>query len=303
MSSTNTIKLVLLGILFILIAVVVISFLIPDAPTQQYMLDFLYWIKNVPRLYGSIILTSIYAVSLVFCFPGTPINLAAGFLFGVWVGSAVTVTGCDIGAILSYLLGRTLGRDWAQNQLMDNKKFALINLAIEKNAWVIIFLMRLSPVVPFGLCNYLFGVTKVGFVVYWTATTAGLIPCTIAYTYLGSLMRNLTDIYSDEGDDQQLIIIVVGVVITVLGIIVITAVTKRTLDRTIEEQAALVGVAELLGKNGEPKDDFVVVSERTPLLVVRASGSYEEPSPLTVKSEKGNNIYEFWGKFQERFRP
>lgn len=95
-------------------------------------------------------------------------------------------------------------------EVSKNKKFSLVSLAVEKNAWLIIFLVRLSPVLPFGLCNYLFGVTKVKFMSYCTATTAGmhsefcivseingivgLIPCTVAYTYLGSLMRDLTDV-------------------------------------------------------------------------------------------------------------
>jgi len=195
------------------------------------------WIEDIDVIYGSITLTVMYAVAMVFCFPGTPFNLAAGFLFGIWLGAAVTIVGCDLGATFAFLLGRTLGKDWAQEQVSKNKKFSLVSLAVEKNAWLIIFLVRLSPVFPFGLCNYLFGVTKVKFSSYWTATTAGLIPCTVAYTYLGGLMRNLTDIYSEDGgDSSSTLLIVIAIAITVLGIGVITLVTKRTLDRTIKQQ-------------------------------------------------------------------
>lgn len=195
------------------------------------------WISNINTVYGSLTLSFIYAVSMIFCFPGTPFNLAAGYMFPVWLGTVVTVVGCDLGATFAFLIGRTLGREWAQEQVAKNKKFSLVSLAVEKNAWLIIFLVRLSPVLPFGLCNYLFGVTKVNFTTYWTATTAGLIPCTVAYTYLGSLMRDLTDLYADDGgNSNSTTLIVLAIVFTVVGITVITLVTKRTLDKTIKQQ-------------------------------------------------------------------
>lgn len=62
---------------------------------------------------------------------------------------------------------------WHLSEVSRNKKFSLVSLAVEKNAWLIIFLVRLSPVLPFGLCNYLFGITKVKFSSYWSATTCG----------------------------------------------------------------------------------------------------------------------------------
>jgi len=238
MNSSQAAKFAVAMVLGSTFIAVIIFFMIPDSPAYEYLLDFMYWIKNIPTLAGSITLTIIYAVSLVLCFPGTPFNLAAGFLFGIWLGSLVTVAGSDIGATLAFLIGRTLGRDWAQRQVLKHRKFELVNLAVEKNAWLIIFLIRLSPVFPFGICNYLFGVTKSKFWTYWSATTAGLIPCTVAYTYIGSLMRSLTDIYSEgsNSSEQQIILVSGAVVITAVGIIVITLVTRNTLVKAMKEQ-------------------------------------------------------------------
>jgi len=234
--NTAKLKLVALTVLSVICLVVIVLFLIPDSPAQEYMWAFMKWIGDINKIYGSLTLTFIYAITMIFCFPGTPFNLAAGYMFGIWVGAIVTVVGCDLGATFAFLIGRTLGREWAQEQVAKNKKFSLVNLAVEHNAWLIIFLVRLSPVLPFGLCNYLFGVTKVNFSSYWTATTAGLIPCTLAYTYLGSLMRDLTDLYSEDGGNSNTTIIVLAIVFTVVGITVITLVTKRTLDKTIAAQ-------------------------------------------------------------------
>eukprot|EP01111_Echinosteliopsis_oligospora_P012600 TRINITY_DN4334_c0_g1_i1.p1 TRINITY_DN4334_c0_g1~~TRINITY_DN4334_c0_g1_i1.p1 ORF type:complete len:277 (-),score=52.55 TRINITY_DN4334_c0_g1_i1:282-1112(-) len=230
----------LAGVMAILLTTIIILFLVPNSPVQTYLMEFMEWIQNIPVIIGSITLMIMYAIAMVFLFPGTPFNLAAGFLYGVWLGAIVTVVGCDLGASLSFLISRTLGREWAQEQVSKNKRFSMINLAVEKNAWLIICLIRLSPVLPFGLCNYIFGVTKVPFTTYWTATTLGLIPCTVAYTYLGSLMRDLSDIYAKDSatssSSTQTTIIALAVVFTLLGIVIITAVTKRTLDKTMKEQ-------------------------------------------------------------------
>jgi len=235
--DVSKLKGVTLGFLCTIVIVVIILFMIPDSPAQQYLLNLMSWIRSINKVYGTVTLTILYSIAILFCFPGTPFNLAAGFLFGIWLGAAVTIIGCDLGATMAFILGRTLGKDWAQVQVAKNKKFSLLSLAVENNAWLIIFLVRLSPVLPFGLCNYLFGVTKVKFSSYWTATTAGLIPCTVAYTYLGSLMKSITDIYNEEGgDSSSTALIAVAIVVTIVGITVITFVTKRTLDKTIKQQ-------------------------------------------------------------------
>lgn len=233
----SKLKGVALAVLCTVIVAIIVLFMVPDSPAQQYLLDLMNWIKSIKKVYGIVTLTVLYAIAILFCFPGTPFNLAAGFLFGIWWGALVTIVGCDLGATLAFMVGRTLGKDWAQAQVAKNKKFSLLSTAVENNAWLIIFLVRLSPILPFGLCNYLFGVTKVKFSSYWTATTAGLIPCTVAYTYLGSLMRNLTDIYNEDGgDSNSTVLIAIAIVVTILGITVITFVTKRTLDKTIKQQ-------------------------------------------------------------------
>eukprot|EP00010_Vexillifera_abyssalis_P003423 CAMPEP_0201555912 /NCGR_PEP_ID=MMETSP0173_2-20130828/52061_1 /ASSEMBLY_ACC=CAM_ASM_000268 /TAXON_ID=218659 /ORGANISM="Vexillifera sp., Strain DIVA3 564/2" /LENGTH=170 /DNA_ID=CAMNT_0047967925 /DNA_START=414 /DNA_END=923 /DNA_ORIENTATION=- len=62
-----------------------------------------------------------------------------------------------------------------------------------KNGLHIVFLLRLSPVMPFPLLSYIFGVSKIDFVEYATGTLLGLLPATLIETYLGQEMKNLTD--------------------------------------------------------------------------------------------------------------
>jgi len=182
--NAHLFKVVALLCLMMTIITLVVLFFIPDSPAQVYLLSLMEWLRQIPKTWGAILLSLLYAGALVFCLPGTPFNLAAGFLFDTWIGSVVNIIGCDLGACIAFFLGRTLGREWAQQKILANKKYELIDKAVEKNGFLIIFLIRLSPVFPFGICNYLFGITTVSFPFYWAATTLGLIPCTVAYTYL-----------------------------------------------------------------------------------------------------------------------
>jgi len=246
-------KIILIIFLSLTIVTVVILFVIPGSPAQKILIDFMEWLKGIPIIGGAFLLSFLYAVALVLCLPGTPFNLAAGFLFGISIGSIVNIVGCDLGACISFFIGRGLGREWAQQKILTNQKYELIDKAVERNAFLIIFLIRLSPVLPFGICNYLFGITTVSFPLYWLATTAGLIPCTVAYTYLGSLMRDLTDIYSENGEqkEKQTYFIIAAVFMTVLGIIVITLVTKRTLEKTMDERKRETDPEEGIADNDE----------------------------------------------------
>eukprot|EP01133_Synstelium_polycarpum_P015964 gene15964-18979_t len=104
----------------------------------------------MPSVGQAFMIMFIYSVSLIFCFPGTPINLAAGYLLGFSSGSIATVIGCDLGAVISFFLGRFLTREWAERKIKSSKKYSLLDNAVAKNGFLIIFLLRLSPVIPFG---------------------------------------------------------------------------------------------------------------------------------------------------------
>lgn len=271
MKGSTLARLVGLITLVVIIILVIIAFIVPDSPAQTFLLDLMFWLKSVPRSWGAVVMASIYGFGLIICLPGTPFNMASGFLFEVWIGSLTSVAGCISGATLSFFVGRFLARDWAQELIRSNKKAANVNLAVEKNGWIMIFMIRLSPILPFGICNYIFGVSKVSFSVYWTSTLVGLIPCTVAYTYLGSLMRNLADLFgSEESTQQQTIILVVSVAATVLGIIVITAVTKRTLDKTMdqsENEQLVLEKEELMPRKEYRNSVYGIASDLTCCLV------------------------------------
>jgi len=210
---------------------------IPGSPLEDALLNFLEWLEELPKWQGILILTLVETICTILILPATPLNLASGFLFGVGWGSLISVSSTDLAAVISFFIGRYLARGWAEQEIERRPKFKAVDAAVEKQGMWIIILVRFSPVFPFGLCNYLFGLTKVGFWKYWIASTIGLLPYTVAYTYLGSLMRQLTDIFTDDATDstQQIIFLSVGGGATLMTVVVVAWITRRALKNATKE--------------------------------------------------------------------
>lgn len=79
------------------------------------------------------------------------------------------------------------GRRQVEGLLEDNPRFMAIDKAIGKEGFKIILLLRLSPIFPFALSNYFYGVTAVGFTEYMSGTMLGFFPGTLAYVYGGTV--------------------------------------------------------------------------------------------------------------------
>ena len=133
----------------------------------------------------------IYIVATVLFIPGSLLTLGSGVLFGVVGGSVCVSIGSVLGATCAFLTGRYLTRDWVSKQIEGNQKFKAIDSAVASEGWKIVLLTRLSPIFPFNLLNYAFGVTQVSLKDYFFASWIGMIPGTVMYVYIGSLAGSL----------------------------------------------------------------------------------------------------------------
>jgi len=236
-SGWSILKILIIVLITLGATTLLLLFFIPGSPLEDALLDFLEWLESLPKWQGILMLTFVETVCTVLILPATPLNLASGFLFGVWWGSLISVSSTDIASVISFFIGRYVARGWAEKEIEKRPKFKAVDAAVEKQGMWIIILVRFSPVFPFGLCNYLFGLTKVSFIKYWIATTIGLLPYTVAYTYLGSLMRQLTDIFNDDSTDstQQIIFLSIGGGATLMTIVVVAWITRRALKSATKE--------------------------------------------------------------------
>ncbi len=96
------------------------------------------------------------------------------------------------GATIAFLIGRYIARDKISGYFEHNQKFQLIDHAIHQKGWKVILLARLTPIFPFLIANYGFGLTKLKARHYFLASLIGSIPGTAVFAYAGSLAGNLS---------------------------------------------------------------------------------------------------------------
>jgi uncharacterized membrane protein YdjX (TVP38/TMEM64 family) len=72
----------------------------------------------------------------------------------------------QMAASVAFLIARYFARERIRKLVEGNKKFLAIDKAIGENGFRVVTLLRLSPLLPFSLGNYLYGLTSVKFVPY-----------------------------------------------------------------------------------------------------------------------------------------
>ena len=129
----------------------------------------------------------LFAACNVLLLPGGVLSVGAGFFFGLWWGFFIVLLGNSIGAAISFGLSRWLGMRWLKRRQSASQVFWLLEKAVERDAWKIIFLSQLHPLFPTSLLNYLYGLTRIRFGQYMLWTTIGRAPGLFLYTYMGTL--------------------------------------------------------------------------------------------------------------------
>ena len=208
-------------------------------PVKDYLLASLAGIESAGA-WGPALLAVLYAVACVLFVPGSVLTLGAGFLFGVVRGTIAVSLGSVAGATAAFLVGRTLLRGPIERRIAAYPRFGAIDRAVGMQGFKIVLLVRLSPIFPFNLLNYSFGLTKVRPWQYVLASWIGMLPGTLMYVYLGSALKSLAEVASGvpAGGTLQTVFFVGGLVMTVLATVVITRVAQKALNDAVAEHVA-----------------------------------------------------------------
>jgi uncharacterized membrane protein YdjX (TVP38/TMEM64 family) len=168
-------------------------FLASALPFLQWMVDFIHWAKGMGAA-GGVVYALFYIAGTALFFPGLPLTLGAGFLYGAVIGTLVVSPASVAGASLAFLIARYFARDWVTRRLKKYPQAAAIDRAIEKNGFKAVVLLRLQPVLPFNILNYALGLTSIRLRDYILASWIGMFPATVLYVYLGSVMNDISDL-------------------------------------------------------------------------------------------------------------
>lgn len=143
--------------------------------------------------WGPVLVGALYLPAAVLAIPGPLLTCTGGFLFGPWATAAAVSVGSTLGACAAFLVGRYLAHAWVQRRLEAYPRLAALETAISEGGWQTVLLLRLSPLVPYTLLNYVCGLSRLRFRDFAWASWLGMLPGTLMYAYLGSAARNLAE--------------------------------------------------------------------------------------------------------------
>lgn len=194
---------ILIGFLFIVIITVRATGLhtyLDQQKLQQWIAGYGAW--------GPLMYISLYLVAPSLFFPGLPLTIVGGVLFGPLWGVVYAITGATGGACIAFLVARYLGREWVASKVRGTS-LGKLDEEVERQGWKIVAFTRFIPLFPFNLLNYAFGLTRIKFSHYAITTFIGMLPACIAYIVFSS---SLLDLFKGKVSLQ----LVVGVILVAL---------------------------------------------------------------------------------------
>lgn len=167
-----------------------------------------------------------YILAVVLMMPAFLFTMAAGAVFGVAYGSVLVLCGALIGASLAFLIGRYVARDFVHRRVVKNATLLAIDRVIGEDGLRLVFLLRLSPAVPFVLTNYAMGITRVKLRDF-VLGTVGLTPIIVAYAAFGS--ASSAGARTDGSAAVSPLVLTAGIIATVLLGLLLARIVQRAL--------------------------------------------------------------------------
>ena len=156
----------------------------------------------------------IYIVIVLLILPASWLSLLSGFLYGSYLGSIIVFISAFIGASLAFFVSKSFFAKKLKNLFSRYPKLSIMEKVVEKGGFKLIFLARLSPIFPFSILNYFYGLNNVKFRDF-TLGLIGIIRGTFLYCSIGSLAKSLQELKNVQSPNN-LYMTIIGVVSTSL---------------------------------------------------------------------------------------
>lgn len=139
-------------------------------------------------VWGPVLFFALYAALALIPCPKALLTAAGGAVFGLWAGAGIALAAALVGAIISFGIGRVLGRDIVDRLIRG--RVARVDAVLRDHGLAAVLMVRLVPLVPFIAINYASGLSGVRFHHYVLGSAVGMVPGTLAYAALGAYGTN-----------------------------------------------------------------------------------------------------------------
>lgn len=171
--------------LFFLFLTIVLSYYLFRRYSAEDLRDFLSSLGPLAAL----VYLGLYTLLPILFFPVVVLTVAGGMLFGLWQGTLLSLLGAMLNTLCMFLLGRLLLRELLRSWLQRQPRAALAEKLLAQQgqeALLGLFLVRLIPLLPYALVNFLYGTTELRLGSYLLISLLGYIPATLVYVNLGA---------------------------------------------------------------------------------------------------------------------
>ena len=142
---------------------------------------------------GVLVFFIVYILIVLLILPASWLSIAAGYLYGAYFGSLIVFISAFIGASLSFLISKKFFSKRVSFLVNKFKKLSLLEQIIQRGGLKLIILTRLSPLFPFSILNYFYGLNNISYKNF-SISLLCILPGTYLYCSVGSLANNLNDI-------------------------------------------------------------------------------------------------------------
>ena len=195
---------------------------------------FVTWVQTL-GVWGPLAFVLGYGVAALVLAPAVLLTLAAGALWGFLRGVIYVALGASFGAALAFLAARYIVRQYVEAYVNRHPRLAAIDRAVEAEGVRLVFLLRLSPLVPYVLLNYVLGISRVRFRDYMIGWT-GQLPLIAAYVYAGKAAGDLATLAAGAATPRGATyywLLALGLASTALA----TALVTRAAARAVETRS------------------------------------------------------------------
>ena len=179
---------------------------------------------------GILSFVCIYIFIVLLILPASWLSLLSGFLYGSYLGSIIVFISASIGASVAFFISKSFFAEKLNNFFSRYPNLSVMEQIVKKGGLKLIFLARLSPIFPFSILNYFYGLNNVKFRDF-ALGLFGIIPGTFLYCSIGSLAKSLQDLKYAQSTNN-LYMTIIGVVSTFLVVYFSAKYSREYFDKS-----------------------------------------------------------------------
>ena len=194
------------------------------------LLEIVYYLDSgIGILYFAVL----YILVVVFILPASWLSLLAGFLYGPYLGTLIVFISAFIGASFSFLLSKKFFSFRIEKIINKFSKLSILEKTIKKGGLKLIMLTRLSPIFPFSLLNYFYGLNKISYKDF-SISLVCILPGSYLYSSLGAIANNINEIKDLKGNNNM-IINLISIISTALVIYILAKYANEIIKESSED--------------------------------------------------------------------